>query len=167
MLPMMDMQTAHEIVACLRENGFGPEQGVDRQVLALMEESGEFVGAYRRWRGWARRPGSFEDMRAEIADVMITTYVTAAEAGLDIDPTLNWAKQPTWNEPFRAVLMVFRAVNNATRLYPTMPLSACDLSSVVLAARYAAFALEINLAAAVHDKLQTVFTRGWREPANT
>jgi NTP pyrophosphatase (non-canonical NTP hydrolase) len=167
MLPVMDMRTAHEIIECLRANGFDSGGGVDRQVLALMEEAGEFVGAYRRWRGWARRTGSWEDVRAELADVAITTYVTLAEADLDIDQDLSWAKQPMQNDPFRAVLKVFRTVDSATRLYPLMPLSSCDLSSVVVAACQAAHVLEINLGAAVHDKLEIVFTRGWREPTNT
>jgi NTP pyrophosphatase (non-canonical NTP hydrolase) len=76
---------AAEIVARLRDNGFPAEGAAQRQVLTLAEEVGEFVGAYRRWSGQARRTGSAEDVRAELADVVITAYVTAAELGIDLD----------------------------------------------------------------------------------
>jgi NTP pyrophosphatase (non-canonical NTP hydrolase) len=49
-----------------------------QQVLALAEETGEFTAAYRRWAGLARRTGTRHDMTAELADVTITAYVTAA-----------------------------------------------------------------------------------------
>ena len=67
------------VAECLRRNGFDPEQAVNRQVLGLAEEVGEFVGAYRRWSGQARRTGSAEDMWEELADVVITAFVTAHE----------------------------------------------------------------------------------------
>ncbi|MGK5554863.1 MazG nucleotide pyrophosphohydrolase domain-containing protein [Actinomadura kijaniata] len=57
----------------------------DRQVMALAEEVGEFVGAYRRWSGNARRTGPFDDVRDELADVVITAYVTAAVLDVDLD----------------------------------------------------------------------------------
>lgn len=56
-----------------------------QQVLCLAEETGEFVGAYRRWAGLARRNGTWEDVKAELADVAITAYVTAAVLGIDLD----------------------------------------------------------------------------------
>jgi NTP pyrophosphatase (non-canonical NTP hydrolase) len=48
-----------------------------QQVIALSEEVGEFAGAARRYLGMARRPGSFGDMAEELADVIITGFVTA------------------------------------------------------------------------------------------
>jgi NTP pyrophosphatase (non-canonical NTP hydrolase) len=80
---------APEIVAKLRENGFGVEAGATRQVLCLAEETGELVGAYRRWSGQARRSGSFEDVETELADVVITAYVLAEELGMDLDAAIR------------------------------------------------------------------------------
>lgn len=62
--------------------------GVDRdmqQVFCLAEEVGEFVGAYRRWKGLARRSGAKDDMAKELADVVIAAYVTGAALGIDVD----------------------------------------------------------------------------------
>lgn len=61
----------------------------NRQALALAEECGEFIGAYRRWSGQARRNGATakgrREMEVELADVVITAYVTAAALGFDLD----------------------------------------------------------------------------------
>jgi len=54
-------------------------------VLALAEEAGEFVGAYRRWAGMARRSGPWSEVQAELADVVITAYLTAHVLGIDLD----------------------------------------------------------------------------------
>ncbi|MTE12620.1 MazG nucleotide pyrophosphohydrolase domain-containing protein [Nocardia aurantiaca] len=78
-------QVAAEILAHLRDAGFPAEGAANRQVLALAEEAGEFVGAYRRWSGQARRTGTFDEMKAELADVVITAWVAAAELGIDLD----------------------------------------------------------------------------------
>ncbi|MER7004255.1 MazG nucleotide pyrophosphohydrolase domain-containing protein [Dactylosporangium sp. NPDC000555] len=56
-----------------------------RQALALAEEAGEFVGAVRRHYGMARRSGPFEDVEAELADVVITAFVTAHTMGIDLE----------------------------------------------------------------------------------
>src|SRR5688500_5156091 len=69
-------QSARGIVTALRANGFDQESAQNRQVLNLAEEVGEFVGAYRRWAGKARRSGTAEEMYAELADVVITAFVT-------------------------------------------------------------------------------------------
>lgn len=86
----------------LREH-FPADNERDRQVLALAEEVGEFVGAYRRWSGNARRAGSFDDVRDELADVVITAYVTAAVLDIDLDEAIEAkaAKIRTrgWREP--------------------------------------------------------------------
>lgn len=80
---------AADIADQLRRNGFDPATAVGRQVLALAEEVGEFVGAYRRWSGQARRTGAFADVQAELADVVITAYVTAHELGTDLDAAIT------------------------------------------------------------------------------
>lgn len=94
---------ASVIVECLRGNGFDAEHAVNRQVLALAEEVGEFVGAYRRWSGQARRTGTAQEMHTELADVVITAFVTAHELGVDIEAVIA-AKLHTihtrgWREP--------------------------------------------------------------------
>ncbi|GAA1534892.1 hypothetical protein GCM10009678_16550 [Actinomadura kijaniata] len=68
---------------------FPPDNERDRQVMALAEEVGEFVGAYRRWSGNARRTGSFDEVRDELADVVITAYVTAAVLDIDLDEAVG------------------------------------------------------------------------------
>lgn len=72
------------VVARLRENFPGSDLAI-QQVLCLAEEAGEFTGAYRRWAGMARRSGPWEDVKAELADVVITAYVTAQVLGIDLD----------------------------------------------------------------------------------
>ena len=44
----------------------------DAQAMVVVEEAGEFIGEYRRNRGFARRAGNREDMLAELADVVIS-----------------------------------------------------------------------------------------------
>jgi NTP pyrophosphatase (non-canonical NTP hydrolase) len=87
----------------LCSNGFDPVQAVNRQVLNLAEEVGEFVGAYRRWSGQARRSGTAQQMHEELADVVITAFVTAHEMGVDLEAVIA-AKLHTvhtrgWREP--------------------------------------------------------------------
>src|SRR5207245_2077379 len=64
---------------------FPPGEAPIRQVLALAEEAGEFVGAYRRWAGMARRTGAWAEVTAELADVVITAYLTAHVLGIDLE----------------------------------------------------------------------------------
>lgn len=75
---------AKDIAAALDQH-FDPAQSRIRQVIALAEEVGEFVGAYRRAAGMARRIGTWADVEAELADVVITAYVTAVVLGIDLD----------------------------------------------------------------------------------
>lgn len=82
-------QVAAEILARLREAGFPAEGAANRSVLALAEEAGEFVGAYRRWSGQARRTGTFDEMGAELADVVICAWMAAAELGIDLDAAIT------------------------------------------------------------------------------
>jgi NTP pyrophosphatase (non-canonical NTP hydrolase) len=74
-----------------------------RQVLALAEEAGEFVGAYRRWAGEARRTGTYDEMAQELADVVITAFVTAVELGIELDveitKKLDVLSTRDWRDP--------------------------------------------------------------------
>lgn len=163
---MITMAIAAEIVDQLRANGFPTEQAVQRQLLALAEEAGEFVGAYRRCAGMARRCGTAHEVRAELADVVITAYVTAAELGvaLTVPPTCLVERFDV--DPDRAVLRVFAAVNWFVQPYLSGQTRVDDvtLNGVVRAANAAAAALGFDLAAAVAAKLDVIVTRGWREP---
>ena len=76
--------TAARIADRLREH-FDPGTLPVQQALALAEEAGEFTAAYRRWAGLARRTGTWDDVCAELADVVITAYITAAVLGIDLD----------------------------------------------------------------------------------
>lgn len=82
----MDLQAmARDISAKLEAAGFPKEEAAARQVFNLAEEVGEFVGAYRRWKGMARRKGSFDEVAKELADVVITAFVTAEELGITLE----------------------------------------------------------------------------------
>jgi NTP pyrophosphatase (non-canonical NTP hydrolase) len=75
---------AADIAANLTAAGFTDAPHL-RQALALAEEAGEFVGAVRRHYGMARRAGPFADIEAELADVVITAFVTAHTMGIDLE----------------------------------------------------------------------------------
>jgi NTP pyrophosphatase (non-canonical NTP hydrolase) len=75
---------AFAATAHLREH-FPADTLALQQVLCLAEETGECVAAYRRWAGLARRTGEWEQVSAELADVVITAYVTADVLGFDLD----------------------------------------------------------------------------------
>ena len=68
--------TAARIAERLRQN-FDPATLPVQQVLAVAEEAGEFTAAWRRHAGLARRRGSRAEVEAELADVVLTAYVTA------------------------------------------------------------------------------------------
>lgn len=79
---------AEDITWKLCDAGFDPATAVQRQVLNLAEEVGEFVGAYRRYTGQARRTGTAEEMHDELADVVLTAFVTAAEMKIDLEAVI-------------------------------------------------------------------------------
>lgn len=55
------------------------------QAMNVVGEAGEFAEAYRRYTGNARRVGSREEVEAELADIIISSYVFAARAGINLD----------------------------------------------------------------------------------
>ena len=95
-------QTAARLADRLREH-FDPATLPVQQVLALAEEAGEFTAGYRRWAGLARRSGPWHDVEAELADVVITAYVTAAVLGIDLDAAARAKAEVIftrgWREP--------------------------------------------------------------------
>lgn len=159
---------AAEITNHLREHFPDSDEQV-RQVLALAEEAGEFVGAYRRWAGMARRKGSWADVRAELADVVITAYVTATV--IEIEDALEDFRQslgePVTRAPADQVLMLFWTVGDFVQAYDRLNASPSLLTNrlamVVNAAYATARVLDFNLDAAVGEKAQQIFSRGWRD----
>lgn len=79
---------AADVAGKLTDAGFTDTPHL-RQALALAEEAGEFVGAVRRHYGLARRTGSFADVEAELADVVLTAFVTAHTLGIDLERALG------------------------------------------------------------------------------
>lgn len=145
----------------LREH-FPAETERERQVLALAEEAGEFVGAFRRAAGMARRTGRRDDVAAELADVAITTHVTAHVLGIEVAP-IPPETAPA-SDPPRCVLEVFAAAAWGVDAYLgdsyALPSALTDLAQAV---RRAAQALQIDLDAAIHAKTTAILARGWRD----
>lgn len=63
------------IFKAIPSQGVTPLELLDSQFLCVAEEGGEAAGAYRRWRGFARRPGSPEAVEDELADCVISAMV--------------------------------------------------------------------------------------------
>lgn len=61
----------------------------DLTVISLGEEAGELLGAYRRYSGRARRNGSLEEVRLEMADVLLNLAILADVLGIDIEAALQ------------------------------------------------------------------------------
>lgn len=87
------------IAAALVAAGYGGQR--DRQALALAEEVGEFVGAWRRYTGQARRTDTYDHVREELADVVITAYVLAAEHLLDLDDAIERKLEKIYSRGWR------------------------------------------------------------------
>lgn len=99
---MNDLQEAARVImAKCRENGAGGTE--QAQIMALAEETGEFVGAMRRWRGLARRRGTEQEAQAELADVIISAYAMAEVMGWNVDALaaakLDKILSRGWKEP--------------------------------------------------------------------
>jgi NTP pyrophosphatase (non-canonical NTP hydrolase) len=60
-------------IAANGNQGASRNEWTDAQAMVVVEEAGEFIGEYRRNRGFARRAGNREDMLSELADVVISS----------------------------------------------------------------------------------------------
>lgn len=81
-------EIAGDLIAALEENR--PDQAdVRHYALCFAEEAGEFIGAYRRYAGIARRAGSPEEVGDELADVLITASTVAVALGIDIEEAVK------------------------------------------------------------------------------
>lgn len=88
----MSLQRLEEYAALITRElrkHFPQEHEQARQVIALAEETGEFTGAARRYMKWARRNGNKEEMEFELADVVITAFVTAQVFDIDLPTAIN------------------------------------------------------------------------------
>lgn len=72
-------------LAARLDEHFPPDEAHVRQALCLAEECGEYVAAFRRWKGMARRTGTFEAMAAELADVVLVAFTSAQQLGIDLE----------------------------------------------------------------------------------
>lgn len=155
----------------LREH-FPRETERERQVLALAEEAGEFVGAYRRAAGMARRTGDWSEVEAELADVAITAHVTASvlDVQIHVDEPGPAIESRTGQDRHRCVMEVAAAAGWVTDVYVedlhfTLD---CALGSLISAVEHTARVLGIDLDAAVRAKAEVICSRGWRDqPAVT
>jgi len=57
--------------------------------LVIAEEAGEAVQKIRRHLGLGRSEASIDEVAEELADVIISTAVTAALLGIDIDQAVD------------------------------------------------------------------------------
>ena len=83
---------------------YGPDNPLPpvwAQILNVVGEAGEFAEAYRRYSGWARRPGSLDDTAAELADVVISAYVAAERLGVDLDDCIEAKRLVVMSRGFR------------------------------------------------------------------
>lgn len=98
----MNLKVAARIVMarCRENQAGGTEQA---QLMALAEETGEFIGAMRRWRGLARRPGTEQEAKSELADVIISAYAMADVMGWDVEQITSAKLQKIftrgWKQP--------------------------------------------------------------------
>jgi NTP pyrophosphatase (non-canonical NTP hydrolase) len=94
-------EAAHVIMAECREHGAGGTE--QSQLMALAEETGEFVGAMRRWKGLARRRGTEQEAKDELADVIISAYAMAEVMGWDVEQITSAKLEKIltrgWKEP--------------------------------------------------------------------
>lgn len=138
---------AATIVAALRSAGFPAESAITRNVLNLAEETGEVVGAYRRWSGQARRSGTLTELGAELADVAITAHVAAHEMGIDLT-TGMWPRAQSRAGVEDWVMMLFVRAGSFVSDYQDRCQARAALDWVVLAVRQIADLVGIDLEAA-------------------
>lgn len=58
--------------------GASDQEWMDAQAMCVAEEAGEFIKAYRKWRGFARTAGPVDDVTEELSDVVIASLLMFA-----------------------------------------------------------------------------------------
>ena len=95
-------QIAQDLLKALEENRPDHEHDAQIAVVCLAEEVGELASAWRRQAGKARRSGTFEEMEAELADVLIVAASFAVRAGIDIDRAVQKKLDTIYSRGWRA-----------------------------------------------------------------
>ncbi|MGH7744247.1 MAG: MazG nucleotide pyrophosphohydrolase domain-containing protein [Candidatus Dormibacteria bacterium] len=80
-----DMPAIAQEISDNLDKHFPIEERRTRQVLVVVEECGEFAAAFRRANGMARRTGSWEEVRKELADVIISAFVAAHVLNINLE----------------------------------------------------------------------------------
>ena len=139
-----------------------------RQVLALAEEAGEAQEAYLL----SLSGGPRNAVAAELADVIVTAYVTAVVLGIDLSEVKPTGEDSYFNG-WQYVMDVGakaggfvgayrRWAGMARRSGPWRDVVSA-LTAVVRSVYAAADALDIDLDAAVVEKTELILSRGWRD----
>lgn len=93
---------ASDLLEALEENRPDHEHDAQIAVVCLAEEVGELASAWRRWAGKARRTGTFEEMEAELADVLIVAASFAVRTGIDIDKAVSTKLETIYSRGWKA-----------------------------------------------------------------
>lgn len=159
----MDQALVEEIAEAIRVAFVG--HNLDRQVMALLEEAGEFTGAARRYLGGARRLGPLAEAAEELADVVIAAHVTAAVFGLSPLAPRAWTTDVSSRAHAVIMLNVFVADAAAAAHGTSRPAAHDRLEFAVAYAGMVAEVFGIDLPAEITRKARLILARGFREEA--
>lgn len=162
----MDFDVMHEhgkaINTFLVKAGFPVEEAEARQILNLIEEIGEAVAAGRRYLGMAQRIGTMEELASELADVVITTFVTAEVFRVSVTPVPNAGDlHPVDIKAAQQMQLITLGVILGSYLDEVSIASTLD--SVVAQTEVIASLFKIDLEEAIAKKLAIVYSRGWKD----
>ncbi|HJQ00106.1 MAG TPA: hypothetical protein VJ851_00770 [Jatrophihabitans sp.] len=135
--------------------------------MTVCGETGEMVEALRRYIGMARRAGSIEEMRDELADVELSSFMfTAVGGGLDALQRLvaHWEDSEPWDLTYEeAALVVADAAGQFAHwfLNGTAYDAYQKLALVIERNRRLAALLGVDLPAAVEAKAAVIMARGF------
>jgi NTP pyrophosphatase (non-canonical NTP hydrolase) len=87
------MEDLSQEIRHFARQGASDDEWRDAQAMCVVEEAGEFIAAYRRFRGFARRDGDIKDVQEELADVVIAALMMFAV--MDVDSQL-YVKAKLW-----------------------------------------------------------------------
>lgn len=135
----------------------------DRQLVLLLEEAGELVKEFRRWRLPSRTPGSLDLVAGELADVWITLDVAARLWGCwEVPPPV---KVEAWVQSRAAEVAVVASVHvEAGRVWNMRPVGphpprVAQFEHMASQVQWAALVLGVDLEAEVARKLAVVAER--------
>lgn len=128
-----------------------------RQLSSMVEEAIELDEALDE--------GDPAHIAEELHDATITCYLVAHYADIDLEATLTTVA-PACEQPYRLAGKAMKAGRRylgIARRSGSREALGLALARVVLSVRAVAIAEGIDLEKAIADKLNIVFTRGWRE----